>query len=322
MARLVFMGSDAIAVPLLEELVRGDGAELVAVVTGPDRRTGRGLRTQPNAIKAWAVERGLEVRQPQKPGEEEVTWLQARGIDLVLVMAYGHLLKKRMRGAVPLGLVNFHASLLPKLRGASPVEAAIASGERETGVSLMRIVRRMDAGPVMDRECVGIDDSDTGPVLREKLARACVPLWRRCREELLAGRGVFTEQDEAAATYCRIMTKEDGTLDFRAPAWELERRVRALVAWPGCAFEHGGVRIKVLAAEVLPDNGAASAGTVIESGGELRIQTGEGIFAPRQLQRPGGKVLAVREFLRGYSIESGTELPLLEMAPLVAANKL
>ena len=172
------MGSDAIAVPVLKYLAEeaSHRVSVAGVFSQPDRPKGRGKHLQPNPLAAAAQELGLPLLQPEKPGTQEAEWLERHGVRLVFVMAYGHLLRKHLLAAPALGYVNFHASLLPKYRGASPVESAVASGERETGVSLMRIVPKMDAGPVLDMESVAVEPLDTGASVREKLAAATVPL--------------------------------------------------------------------------------------------------------------------------------------------------
>src|SRR5690625_502022 len=167
--KLVFMGSDPIALPSLEFLAeQSDQLEIAAVFTQPDRRTGRGRKLQANAIKLWAEANKIEVFQPEKPGESEVEWMRENEIDLILVMAYGHILRQNLIESVPLKIYNLHASLLPKYRGASPIEAAIAEGESETGVTLMEVVRKLDAGPIVDAEKFPIDRFETGGTAAKK----------------------------------------------------------------------------------------------------------------------------------------------------------
>src|ERR1019366_3881687 len=187
------LGSDPIALPLLDWLA-GDGsgiARVTAVFTQPDRPAGRGQKIQPNAIKAWALTRGLTVFQPAKLTESARIELAALGADLALVMAYGHILGDDFIVTPRLGTLNLHTSLLPKYRGASPIQTAIANGERETGVSLMRIVRKLDAGPVADVERTPIGTLDTAGVVERRLASACVPLLARALPRLRDGSLTF-----------------------------------------------------------------------------------------------------------------------------------
>jgi len=319
--RIVFMGSDAIALPILHFLSEQEGIELAGVYTQPDRPSGRGKRVRPNPIKEWAVANGLKVREPEKPEEAESAWLRGQEVSLVIVMAYGHLLKQSLLEAVEGRFYNLHASLLPVYRGASPVETALAEGEKATGVSLMRIVSKMDAGPLVDREVVTIEESDDGSSLREKLAAACVPLLNRNLDDLLAGRAEEQPQDDNVASYCRLLRKEDGRLDFSMPARLLVRRVAAFRVWPGCFFEVGDVRVKVGCAGAAMESVEALPGEILgERDGALALATGEGVLALRQLQRPGGKMLAASEFLRGFPLPTGTRLAIEPAFPLVAEH--
>ncbi|KAF0094057.1 MAG: methionyl-tRNA formyltransferase [Puniceicoccaceae bacterium 5H] len=321
-ARIVFFGSDEISLPLLQALVtqQAEAAELVAVFTQPDRRTGRGMKLQANAIKQWAQGQGIPVLQPDKPGEAEAAWLREQRIDLALVMAYGHILRQKHLEAPRLGMVNFHASLLPKLRGASPIHTALASGETETGVTLMRVIRQMDAGPALDQERVAISDVDTTATLWDKQAAACVPLLARNLSTLLAGEARFAVQDEAQATYCRIIFKTDAHLDFTHPAAELERRVRAFQPWPGTNFVHEGHEVKVGAVRLLDTVSTGEPGQVVEAGERLVVQCAPGQLELRRLQRPGGKMLPAADFLRGFELPQGAVLESREMDPLVASR--
>ncbi len=325
MLKIVFMGSDAIALPALDWLA-GEGSahgRIVAVFTQPDRAVGRGQKIQPNAIKLWALARGLPVHQPEKFGDADRAILASYAPDLSLVMAYGHILRQPVIDTPRLGTVNLHASLLPKLRGASPIQTAIATGERETAVSLMRIVLALDAGPVADAERVPIGPHDTGTEVEAEMARACVPLLARTLPRLAAGALEFVQQDHAAATFCRRLEKSDGALDFTRSAAELAARINGLMPWPGCAIEFAGQPLKFGLAEVGHPSGDSSvaAGTVVgATGAGLDIACGEGVLRVLRLQRPGGRMLAAAEFLRGSPIPVGTIFPSRPMAPLVAAQ--
>ncbi|MBL9186839.1 MAG: methionyl-tRNA formyltransferase [Opitutaceae bacterium] len=326
LARLVILSSDTIALPMLDWLAReGAGTvEIVAVFTQPDRETGRGQRVQPNGIKLWATARGLPVFQPEKLTEDVRQQLVALRPDLGLVMAYGHILRDDFIAAPRLGMLNFHTSLLPRYRGASPIQTAIASGERETGVTLMRIVRRLDAGPIADVERVNIGPLETAVEIDEKLAQACVPLLRRALPRVLAGTQEFAPQDEAQATYCRKLAKDDGALDFAAAATELAARINGLFPWPACAVEITGQIVKIGLADALPLVPAAGdVGTVLGADADgVLVATAEGTLRLRRLQRPGGKMLAAADFLRGFPLPIGTRLPSRPMTGLVERRPL
>ena len=336
--RLVFFGSDAIAIPLLEWL-EGEGAlvaKVAAVFTQPDRPAGRGQRVQPNAIKAWALGRGLPVFQPEKLTEDVRGQLGALAADVGLVMAYGHILRDEFMGTPRFGMLNLHTSLLPKYRGASPIQSAVACGERETGVTLMRIVRRLDAGPVADVARVPVEPLDTATEIEAKLGAACVPLLRRALPCLAEGGLALTEQDEAAATYCRKLQKEDGVLDFSASAHVLAARINGLYPWPACAVEMGGQFVKLGLADVvgtvgneaIPSAPTASDRRDGRTPGEvlgadahgLLVATGEGALRLRRLQRAGGRMIPAADFLRGFAVAAGTHLPSRPMPPLVTTR--
>jgi len=304
MMRIVFMGSDAIALPMLNWLVgEGSGASVVAVFTQPDRPVGRGQKVQANAIKLWAQSHGIPVHQPEKLREPELALLAGYGADLALVMAYGHILRDAFINAPRLGTLNFHTSLLPKYRGASPIQTAVANGERETGVTLMRIVAALE--------------------VETKLAAACVPLLARALPRIADGAQEFREQDHAAATFCRKLEKADGSLDFGRPAAELAARINGLFPWPAATVEIAGQSIKFGAAEhghESSDKGGAP-GCVLGADAEgLLIATADGVLRVLRLQRPGGKMLAAGEFLRGFPVADGTMLVSSPMPPLVAAQ--
>ncbi|HLP02261.1 MAG TPA: methionyl-tRNA formyltransferase [Opitutaceae bacterium] len=318
--RLVFLGSDAIALPLLD-LLAGDAralVEIVAVFTQPDRPHGRGQKLQAGPIKEWALARGLPVFQPERLGPEDVARLHELRADVALVMAYGQLLKDDFLAAPRLGVFNLHTSLLPKYRGASPATAAIASGDAETGVTFMRVVRKLDAGAIVDAARVPIGPRDTTGTLEAALGRAAAPLALRCLEALRAGRLTAREQDETQVSYCRRLAKADGVLDFSRPADELARRVNALMPWPGCALEIAGTPVKLGLAEAVARSTGAAPGKVLAAEPDaLAIATGEGVLRLLQLQRPGGKLLPAADFLRGFAVPVGAVLASQPMPALV-----
>ncbi len=323
--RVVFLGSDVIARPLLDWLA-GEGALLahvVGVFTQPDRAVGRGQKIQPNAIKTWAESRDLPVYQPEKLSEESRAQLAALQADIGLVMAYGHILRDEFIGTPRLGMLNLHTSLLPKYRGASPIQSAIASGERVSGVTLMRIVRRLDAGPMVEAETVNIADLDTAADLEVKLAAACVPLVARNLAQLARGDLRATAQDDAKATYCRKLEKPDGALDFAAPAAVLAARVNGLFPWPSCSVEMGGQSVKLGLADVVTaparPGGPPGAFVGVDEDG-LLVATGQGLLRLRRLQRAGGKMLPAADFLRGFPISVGVVLPSQPMTTLVTTR--
>ncbi len=315
----VFMGSDPIALPLLEALLAmADMLRLVGIWTQPDKPRGRGLHCEANIVKSWALDHHLEVHQPSKIQSADLDWLRQRQIELILVMAYGHILPEDLLRLPKYPPLNFHASLLPVLRGASPIQAAIAEGLAETGVTLMQIVRKLDAGPILAQRAVPLTPTDHAPALAEKLARACASLVEQDLPRFLRGELMPTPQDDSRATYTRLLEKEDALLDFRRSARILANRSRALCPWPGTAFRWEDDMIKSDRVSASDEQVSASPGTVLEDpcGKTLRVACAEGVLAFHTLQRPGGKMLSSADFLRGYPIPPGTQLALVEMKPL------
>lgn len=304
------MGSDPMALPLLDFLKKGpSGVELVGLFTQPDRKHGRGQQVQPNEIKRWAVEHRVPVLQPlAKPGQDEIQWLQDNCVDLIIVFAYGHLLTQAFLDAVPLGVLNVHTSLLPAYRGAAPIETAVALGERETGLSLMRLVKAMDAGPLLKQTHLPIGPEDTGGTLRERIAAAAVPLVGEALGPVFEKTAVFHEQDHSLATYTRALSTADGLLDLRAPAKVLAARIRGLYPWPGGRLEtQNGQVLKLGMAQALDAVGdGMPPGTVVRSDATgVYVVTGQGLLRLDALQRPGGRMLPAGSFLLGFDLKPG-----------------
>jgi methionyl-tRNA formyltransferase len=319
--RLVFMGSDAVALPLLDWLA-GEGrasATLVGIFTGPDRPSGRGQAVNPNAVKAWAAGRAAALFQPEKLDAAFLPSLAGLRADVALVVAYGQILRDEFIGAPRLGTLNLHASLLPAYRGASPIQAAVAAGDRETGVALMRIIRELDAGPVADVERVPIGPLDTAGDVEARLAAAAVPLVARSLPLLASGQLAFRAQDGARASFCRRLGKADGVLDFSAPAPVLAARINGLHPWPSVSVEVAGSAVKLGLADALAGGAPGAPGTVVGADPDgLLVAAGSGCLRLRRLQRAGGRMLAAPEFLRGFPIPAGTVIASLPMPPLVS----
>ena len=317
--KLVFMGSDTIALPLLNWLKsqRSLPVEFAAIYTQPDRPVGRGQKVVANGIKQWAIQHGIPVRQPERLTKEERELLANDAPDLALVMAYGHILRDAFIDTPKFGTLNLHTSILPELRGASPIQSAVANGNRETGVTLMRIVRELDAGPVTDVERVPIAELDTALEVEAKLAAACVPLITRNLEAMARGELVFRDQDAARATFCRRLIKSDGGLDFAQPATKITARINGLFPWPSCRIELAGQIVKLGLAKAVEGDGAPGAVLLTESG-ELEVGTPQGRVRLLKLQRPGGKMLPAADFLRGFPIPDGAVIPSTAMPKLIS----
>lgn len=319
---VAFMASDAVALPVLDAMLAIHDLRLSGVVTQPDRASGRGQHMHRNIVATWADTHGITCLTPEKPDASTITWLQQNDVRLVFVLAYGHILSRELLAQPPLGVYNFHGSILPSYRGASPIAAAIANGDTVTGVSLMQMIYKMDAGPVVDVEKVAILPDDTEQSLRRRISEACVPLLHKHWPAIRDAQVNAVAQDEDAVTFTRMITKEDAKLDFRVPAQILQCRVRALTPWPGAVITYGGVDLKLGVVEVGTSCEGVLSGTLVQVGADgIHVATSERTLLIRSLQRPGGKMLSCREFLNGFELEVGAVVPSFSMKPLVSKTR-
>jgi methionyl-tRNA formyltransferase len=304
--RLAFMGSPDFAVPALRALVSA-GHEVAAVYAQPPKPAGRGHRETPCPVHRAALELGFPVRTPARLRRDAVEHAAFAALDLdaAVVAAYGLILPKPMLDAPRRGCLNIHASLLPRWRGAAPIQAAILAGDAETGVTLMRMEEGLDTGPTLLREATPVGPRTTAAELHDTLAAIGARLILRA----LAEDPPAVPQPESGATYAPKLSKEDARLDWSLDAAALDRRVRALNPWPGTVFEHAGTPIRLLAAE--PAEGVAGAGaapgTVLDAAPTVACGAGTALRLLR-LQRPGRAPLPAEEFLRGFALPPGTVL--------------
>lgn len=314
------MASDAIALDSIRALFSGGcpGFELACVVSNPDRPKGRGKKLSPNDVSAWALENGVELLRPEgSPDESDAARMRELGVEMIVVMAYGRMLKKNVLEYGRYPCLNLHASLLPQLRGASPVETAIALGFKSTGVSLMAIEPRMDSGPVCAAAEVAIAPSDGSASLRGKIAAAAARLLSENISSVADGSAKFEPQDESRATYTRKIAKEDLFLDFRLPAEEIANRARA---FSFAVAEIGGEVVKLSNAFAAARmKGGAECGEVVAASRAdgLRIACGAGDIVFGAIQRPCSKMLSAPEFFAGNSIEVGKVLKSFDSRPLL-----
>jgi methionyl-tRNA formyltransferase len=308
--RVVFMGTPDFAVPALKALIAQ--AEVCAVYTQPDRPVGRGLRLQPSPVKQAAISAGIPVFTPEKVSvSEEIERIRAYAPDFIVVVAYGQILKLPVIEAPKFCTVNIHSSLLPRWRGAAPIQWAILSGDSETGVTTMKIVPKLDAGDVFLQERIPIEGEDTAETLHDRLseagARLILPTLRGIASGELKGR----PQEEALVTYAHKLTKEMELLDWRKSAREIDLAVRALNPWPGTRIETvGGIRIKVRTGRCVSftPGRPPSPGTLYSFGGELFLQCGQGAYQLLEIQEEGKRAVAGHDFLNGLQ-GRGIELP-------------
>jgi methionyl-tRNA formyltransferase len=305
---LVFMGTPGFASTILRALIDA-GHSTLAAYTQPPRPSGRGHQLQPSPVQLLAEQNAILVRSHSSLRPPEVAAeIAALGADLAVVAAYGLILPPAVLRAPRLGCINVHASLLPRWRGAAPIQHAILAGDRETGITIMQMEEGLDTGPILLQQAMPIGPEATAIGLSAELAVIGAKLIRDAIDGLRDGRLSPRPQPEAGVTYAPKIGRDEGWLDWRQPAAVLERKVRALEPWPGTFFAAGGERIRVLAATVLlPAGLGVPPGTVLDA--RLSIACGEDVLRPLRLQRPGRAPVEAPAFLRGYPIPAGTLLP-------------
>ncbi len=278
------------------------------VLTQPDRPSGRGLRAAPSAVKRLALERGLEIAQPPNLKDEgALARLAAARPEVLVVAAYGLLLPASVLAVAPHGALNIHASLLPRWRGAAPIQRALLAGDRETGITIMQMDAGLDTGPMLSQHPLAIGGDDDMQTLHDRLAILGAEAIVRSLADIGAGRAQPVPQPEAGASYARKIGKPDTEIDWTRPCVEIERQIRALRPVPGARSQLRGEPVKFWRARCT--QGVGAAGSVLEAGGEgVRIACGEGALLATELQRAGGTRLAAAEFLRGFPIRSGDRL--------------
>jgi methionyl-tRNA formyltransferase len=317
--RIVFMGSADVSCTALEALQAAPGMQVVGAVTQPDRPSGRHRQVTPCPGRARADALGLSVLTPEKVNQPEaIAWLQALEPDAIVVVAYGQFLGGRILGLPRLGCINLHLSLLPRHRGAAPVQWAIAAGDAVTGVTVMQMDIGMDSGAILSQETEPIRPEDTAGSLHDRLAARGAALLVRTLADLDAGRVSPVPQDPAQVTFAPKLHRDSGRLDWSRPAGELARLVRAFNPWPACftcvPAAGGGrarwLRLKVWQAVADPTDPAAPAGQMVQAGDDgLDVATGRGILRLLRVQPDGGRAMSAAEFLRGHAVRLGDILP-------------
>ena len=307
--RIVFMGTPDFAVGALEALVEA-GHEVVAVVTQPDKPKGRGKEMQFTPVKICALKHNIEVFQPIKiKTPEAVRVLREYKADLFVVAAFGQILSKEILDMPKYGCVNIHASLLPKYRGAAPIQWAILDGEKETGVTIMQMNEGLDTGDMLTKVIVPIEDTDTGESLFDKLAEAGAKLLVETIPQIEAGSLKGEPQDDSLSSYAKMIKKEMGHIDWSKEAVVLERLVRGMNSWPSAYTHYNGKTLKVWEAVVETGEAKAEPGTVVEVTKDcIKVQTGQNLLVLKQIQLEGKKRMDVAAFLLGYKVETGTVL--------------
>ncbi len=306
--RLAFMGTPDFAVPVLRALAEA-GHEIAAVYSQPPRPAGRGHKPRPSPVQAFAAEQGWPVRTPSSLKDTEAqAAFAALDLDAAVVVAYGLILPPAVLAAPRLGCLNVHASLLPRWRGAAPIQRAILAGDAQTGVTVMQMDAGLDTGPMLLCEAVPITESTTASSLHDTLAALGARLILEALRGVATGALIAHPQPDAGVSYAAKLSKTESALDWRRPAAELARQVRAFTPWPGASAQLGAEKIKVLAAEVVAGQDGDAPGTVLDEG--FTVACGQGALRITQLQRAGKAAMAATEFLRGFALPKGTRLAL------------
>jgi methionyl-tRNA formyltransferase len=307
--RIVFFGTPAFAVPTLEALLRSRHP-VVGVVTQPDRPRGRGKRVSESPVKIAAATGGVPVIQPDRLRDPQfVETLRGWAPDLGVVAAYGKLIPEDVLNLPPHGMINVHASLLPKYRGAAPIHRAVIDGEPETGVTIMRVEKALDAGPMLAKVKRPIGPDETSDVVEPDLARLGASLLVEVVDQIAAGAAQEEMQDSTLSTYAPKITKEEGLIDWTRSASDIHNRVRGLYPWPHAYTYLDGTRIIVLRTRVADRAANAPPGTVVDvTRDAIHVATGHhGRLAVEQVQLEGGRPLAVRDFLAGHAVKPGQQ---------------
>jgi methionyl-tRNA formyltransferase len=302
--RIVFFGSSDFAIPALKALVQA-GRTPAMVVTKPDAPRGRGRKIYDSEVKLGAQELGLQCAQPDDPhGSDFVGTLRALKPDLGIVISYGVILKPALIGLPAHGMINAHASLLPLYRGAAPIQWAIRDGREETGVTIMRIVEALDAGDVLLTKATRIDPKENAGTLRERLADLSGAALVEACELIEKGKAKYAAQDHAKATYAKKVEKEHGVIDWKLPAVEIDRLVRAMTPKPGAQTRLGNRRFIVMEGAVEQDLYGMGIPGALQSSGEegIRVCTGRGLYRITRIKPDNGRNMSAGEFVRGHHI--------------------
>lgn len=307
--KIVFMGTPDFAVGTLEAIIEA-GHEVLLVVTQPDKPKGRSGALQYTPVKECALAHGIEVFQPTKIRlEENVAFLRKYEADIFVVAAFGQILPKSILDMPKYGCINVHASLLPKYRGAAPIQWAVINGDKVTGVTIQQMDIGVDTGDIIVTKELAISEEETGGGLFDKLAVVGAEACLEALEQIAKGTATRTPQNHDEATHVSMISKEFGNIDWNRSAAEIERLIRGLNPWPSAYTKLDGKTFKIWKAKVVSEENEYATGCIIRVGkGEMLVQTGNGLLSLLEVQLEGKKRMEVDAFLRGYQVEEGTFL--------------
>ena len=305
--RVIFMGTPDFAVETLEEIIAA-GHEVVLVVSQPDKAVGRSKALKYTPVKACAIEHGIEVYQPERIRDTEcVEHLKGYQPDIIIVEAFGQIIPKVILDMPKYGCINVHASLLPKYRGAAPIQWAVINGDKVTGVTTMRMDEGLDTGDMILKEEIELAEDETGGSLFDRLSKTGATLCVKTMEAIENGTAVYTPQDSSLATHTAKIHKELGSIDWTKPAKEIECLIRGLDPWPSAYTRLGDKTLKIWKAKVLDENTKAAPGCLAKvTKNTIWVQTGEGVLSLLEVQLEGKKRMTTESFLNGYTVEEGT----------------
>ncbi|MBC7088262.1 MAG: methionyl-tRNA formyltransferase [Tissierellales bacterium] len=303
---IIFMGTSEFAVKSLEKLYN-NGYNISLVITQPDRPKGRGKAFSFSPIKECALNLGLEIYQPfNVNSEESVEKIRKLKPDFLIVIAYGQILKKSLLGIAKLETINIHASLLPKYRGAAPINWAILNGENKTGITSMKMTEGLDSGPIILQKEIPILDTDDSISLTNKLSELGAEVLLETLNRIIIGNIVYVEQDNSKSTYAPIITKEDGKIDWNWDVKKIKNHIRAFKPWPGSYFYYDNLIVKVNEVDILFSDHNEKIGTIIKADDSgIWVAAKNGFVIIKEIQFPGKKMVKVSDFLRGNNIEIG-----------------
>ena len=307
--KIIFLGTSNISLPSLKALI-ASGHEVAAVITQPDKESGRGRKISFSPVKEEALKNNIRIFQPEKVGKKEVLdALSELSPDLFVLVSFSQMIPEALCDIAPYGCINLHPSLLPKYRGAGPIRGPILNGDKTGGVTIMQISPEMDAGDILLQREIPLDPKETLRTYEEKAAKAGALLMLEAVDKIEDGTVTYTPQDHTKATYLKKISKEDGLIDFSRPAVLIERQIRACDPWPSAFTYLNGKMFKIWSADVIEGESSFAAGCAVNVNKKgFCVQTGEGLLKPLKVQLEGKKAMSCEDFLRGYKIEEGVSL--------------
>ncbi len=301
--KIIFAGTPDFAVPALQMLIDSEH-EVCAVYTQPDRPAGRGRKLTPSPVKKLAIAADIPVLQPETlKTEEDLKQLSSFDADLMIVVAYGIILPQSVLDAPRLGCLNIHGSLLPRWRGAAPIHRAVMAGDDKTGVTIMQVVKKLDAGDMLHKEECVIEATHSSSDLHDKLADLGAVGLQKVLSQIESGTLVAEKQDESLVTYAEKLEKSESQLDWNLSALELDRKIRGLNSWPVAQTLFQGKVLRIWKAKLVDEEAHTAAGTVMLQGKCMSVATGKGVLDLLEVQMPGGKRMAIHAFLNSHKVD-------------------